>query len=92
MKREELKITAELAQLELGEAETVRLQKEVSQMLENFSKMDELNVSDVPPTTHILAEENPMRQDQAELRPHTKELLYNAPESDGQFFIVPNVL
>lgn len=89
---DELKATAELAQLELNEGEVVRLQEEVGQMLENFAKMEELDVSDLPPTAHALAHDNPLREDQPDSRENTDELLNKAPEREGRFFIVPNVL
>ena len=89
---EELKATAELAQLELTEEEVVRLQEEVGRMLENFAKMEELDVSDLPPTAHALSHDNPLREDQPESRADTEELLDKAPEREGEFFTVPNVL
>ncbi|MGM0675460.1 MAG: Asp-tRNA(Asn)/Glu-tRNA(Gln) amidotransferase subunit GatC [Spirochaetota bacterium] len=89
---EELKATAELAQLELNEEEVVRLQEEVGRMLENFAKMEELDVADLPPTAHALTHDNPLREDQPDSRVNTEELLNRAPERENEFFIVPNVL
>ena len=54
MKDKELSITAALACMELSEEETRRLGKEVTGMLEYFSRMMEVDISALEPTTHAL--------------------------------------
>jgi aspartyl/glutamyl-tRNA(Asn/Gln) amidotransferase C subunit len=63
MKKDELLITAELAQIELQEGELEKLGAEVDQMLEYFEKMNAISVDDFEPTTHALSQGNQVRED-----------------------------
>jgi aspartyl-tRNA(Asn)/glutamyl-tRNA(Gln) amidotransferase subunit C len=94
----ELRTTADLAQLELGEAELVRLGTAVEQMVTHFEKMREIDVDALPPTTHALLSENRTRTDQVladepDSRRSTPDLLLeSAPELEDRFIVIPNVL
>ncbi|AEJ62521.1 glutamyl-tRNA(Gln) amidotransferase, C subunit [Spirochaeta thermophila DSM 6578] len=92
MQRKELEITAELAALELSEEEFSRLQEEVEQMLRYFETMDELEVEDVPPTTHAFIRKNRLRKDVSIPWENRDVLLENAPEVEDRFIVIPNVL
>ncbi|MFO7850117.1 MAG: Asp-tRNA(Asn)/Glu-tRNA(Gln) amidotransferase subunit GatC [Spirochaetia bacterium] len=92
MEIEELQTTAELAQLELKAEEIDQLKEAVSQMLENFAKMEEIDVSHLPPTTHALIQDTPLREDRVASSEEPSVLLKKAPERDNNFFIIPNVL
>jgi aspartyl-tRNA(Asn)/glutamyl-tRNA(Gln) amidotransferase subunit C len=92
MDGEELHVTAQLARLELSRGEEERLEKAVSQMLEYFAKMKELDVTGLEPTTQ-LAQENRLREDAAAEAPADRDvLLANAPELEDRLIIIPNVL
>ena len=52
--REEVLHVAKLASLELTEEEVERLTDQLSAILEAVSKVSELDLSDVPPTSHPL--------------------------------------
>jgi aspartyl-tRNA(Asn)/glutamyl-tRNA(Gln) amidotransferase subunit C len=83
----ELKITAELAQLELGEGEAASLGAEVEKMLDYFSKMMEAEGL----ASRLEAGPNRVRRDVA--APGAGDaLLENAPELEGRFIVIPNVL
>ena len=93
MEKAELTITAELACLELTDEDRDELGSAVSQMLEYFSKMAELEVDNLEPTTHALLSKNRLRRDETvpnEAAPD--ELLELAPERDSRFIVIPNVL
>lgn len=93
MDKGELQITAELALLELSGDERERLGGEVTQMLEYFEKMSELDVEDLEPTTHALLLKNRTREDLPGKHEATPEdLLHAAPERDDRFMVIPNVL
>ena len=94
MKKEELFVTAALAQLELDEQEADILAGEVTRILDYFKKMSEINVDNLPPTTHALLEENRLRPDRetSEGRLNPDDLLESAPDIDDRFIIIPNVL
>ena len=91
MERDELDITAQLTRLELSEADALRLEAAVAQMLEYFSKMRELDVEGLPPTTQLV-EDNRTREDSVEPPAHAESVLANAPELEDRFIVIPNVL
>ena len=92
MKENELKITAELAYLDLTEDEFHRLEKEVSQMLQYFSKMMEVDVEKLEATTHALVKNNRLRDDHVETENISDDILGQAPELEDRYIVIPNVL
>jgi len=97
MDRRELDITAELALLDLSDDERANLERGVAQLLEYFSMMDAVDVSDLEPTTHALQEGNRLRADlpreeAASGADVADEILEQAPELEDRFIAIPNVL
>ncbi len=93
MDLKELYVTAELAKLALSEEEAVKLSEEVSRMLEYFSMMMKVDVSELDPTSYILQKENRSRDDSViSDNSVTDSLLDMAPEREDRFFVIPNVL
>jgi aspartyl-tRNA(Asn)/glutamyl-tRNA(Gln) amidotransferase subunit C len=92
MNPEELRITAALAYLDLGEKEYKELMRAVDQMLEYFSKMMEVDIEGLPPTTHAMVRENRTRPDQTIPFSGIEALLENAPEREDRFIVIPNIL
>jgi aspartyl-tRNA(Asn)/glutamyl-tRNA(Gln) amidotransferase subunit C len=92
MDRSELKVTAELAHLELSDEELDALGAAVSQVVEYFSLMHSVDVSDLEPTTHVLLDKNRLRDDIPDESVDREALLDNAPEVEDRFILIPNVL
>ncbi|MCX7786680.1 MAG: Asp-tRNA(Asn)/Glu-tRNA(Gln) amidotransferase subunit GatC [Spirochaetes bacterium] len=92
MDLQELRITASLAYLDLEEEEFEKLQSAVEQLLQYFSKMMEVDIEGLPPTTHALVRENRTRPDQVLPFTDTDSLLENAPETEDRFIVIPNIL
>ena len=92
MLKEELLITASLAMLELDETEAEKLNLAITQMIEYFSLMEMLDVDNLPPTTHVSVKENRTREDVPAKISIADKLIENAPEKDGRFIVVPNIL
>jgi len=93
MEKNDLYITAQMARLELSETEALELEEAVSQMLEYFEKMKEVDVTDLEPTTHALLKDNRLRKDEpADKKSKPKDILKNAPELEDRFIVIPNVL
>ena len=92
MEANELRKTADLVRLKLTEEEIPALEKEVTQILEYFSKMDEIKVDDLAPTAYVLAGEPAEREDVVRNEDVSDPLLDNAPEKDGRFFVIPKVI
>jgi aspartyl-tRNA(Asn)/glutamyl-tRNA(Gln) amidotransferase subunit C len=87
--REEVLHVAKLARLELSEDEIERLTGELSAILEAVSKVSELDLSDVPPTSHPLELANTWGEDEPRPSLSLDEAFANAPAREGDLFKVP---
>jgi aspartyl-tRNA(Asn)/glutamyl-tRNA(Gln) amidotransferase subunit C len=87
--REQLLHVAHLARLELREDEIEQLRRQLNDILEAVSKVSELDLSDVPPTSHPLDVVNVWDEDEPRPCLSVEEALANAPERQGDFFKVP---
>ncbi len=87
--RAQLLHVAHLARLELREDEIERLQGQLNDILEAVSKVSELDLSDVPPTSHPLEVVNVWEADEPRPCLSAEDALANAPEREGDFFKVP---
>jgi len=89
IEREQLLHVAHLARLELREDEVERLGAQVGEILAAVSKVSELDLSDVPATSHPLDVVNVWGEDEPGASLPVDEALENAPGRDGDFFRVP---
>ena len=80
---------ARLARLGLRDGEAERLQSELSAILEAVGKVSELDLTDVPPTSHPLELVNVWDEDEPRPCLSVDEALANAPEREGDGFRVP---
>jgi len=80
---------AALARLELTEDELARLELQLNDILEAVGKVSELDLSEVPPTSHPLDVVNELRPDDPRPSLPLDDVFANAPERDGDFFRVP---
>ena len=87
--REQLLHVAHLARLELRDEELDRLGTQLNDILEAVSKVSELDLSDVPPTSHPLDVVNVWAEDEPRPCLSVDEALVNAPEREGDYFKVP---
>jgi len=87
--RAQLLHVAHLARLELGEDEIERLEAQLNDILDAVSKVSELDLSDILPTSHPLDVVNVWEQDEPRPCLTAEEALANAPEREGDFFKVP---
>ena len=87
--REQLLHVAHLARLELRDDELERLGKQLNDILAAVSKVSELDLTGVPPTSHPLDVVNVWEADEPRPCLSVEEALANAPERDGDFFKVP---
>jgi aspartyl-tRNA(Asn)/glutamyl-tRNA(Gln) amidotransferase subunit C len=87
--REEVLHVAKLARLELTHEEVERLTGELSAILDAVSKVSELDLSDVPPTSHPLALVNAWGEDVPRPSLSLDEAFANAPDREGDLFKVP---
>ena len=87
--RDDVLHVARLARLALREDEIERLQEQLNAILEAVGKVSELDLADVPPTSHPLALVNVFGADEPRPCLPVEEALANAPEREGDFFRVP---
>jgi aspartyl-tRNA(Asn)/glutamyl-tRNA(Gln) amidotransferase subunit C len=87
--REQLLHVAHLARLELREEEVERLGTQLNDILEAVSKVSELDLTDVPPTSHPLDVVNVWAADEPHVSLPVGEALANAPDREGDMFRVP---
>ena len=87
--REQLLHVAHLARLELRDEELERLGAQLNDILDAVSKVSELDLSDVPATSHPLDVVNVWAEDEPRASLTVEQALANAPESEGSFFKVP---
>ena len=90
--REEVRKVALLARLELAEGELDAQAANLNNLLEQFEKLQALDVTGIEPTSHAIPMVNVLRDDV--LRPSLSrdEVLANAPEASDGCFVVPRVL
>lgn len=87
--RDEVLHVAKLARLELTDDEVVRLTEQLGAILEAVSKVSELDLSDVPPTSHPLEVVNAWAHDEPRPSLSLEEVFANAPAREGDLFKVP---
>jgi aspartyl-tRNA(Asn)/glutamyl-tRNA(Gln) amidotransferase subunit C len=87
--REEVLHVAQLAQLALTDEEIERLTDELGQILEAVGVVAELDLADVPPTSHPLDVVNVWAEDVPIPSLPLDDVLANAPEAEDGMFRVP---
>jgi aspartyl-tRNA(Asn)/glutamyl-tRNA(Gln) amidotransferase subunit C len=83
---------ARLARIAVPEAELRPLAGELSRILEWIEQLNELDTSDVPPMTSVAAMRLAWREDQVTDGGRPEDILKNAPERQGDYFVVPKVV
>ena len=89
---EEVRHIALLYRLGLSEEEAERFRHQLSNILENFQVLKQVDTEDVPPTGHSVALQNVMREDEPHPPFPKEEILANAPRREEDFFRVKAVL
>jgi aspartyl-tRNA(Asn)/glutamyl-tRNA(Gln) amidotransferase subunit C len=87
--REDVLHVAALARLDLTAEEVARLEQELNAILEAVSKVSELDLEDVPPTSHPLDVVNVFGADEPRPSLPLPDVFANAPAREGDLFRVP---
>ena len=83
---------AKLARLELSVEETGQFTEQLNAILKYAEKLNELDTSEVEPTTHVLPITNVMREDEQRPSVSVEQAMLNAPDEEEGQFRVPAVL
>lgn len=92
LSQDEVQHIALIYRLGLSQEEIESLRHQLSDILENFQVLDQVDTSGVPPTGHSVALENVMREDEAAPPMSKEDTLANAPLREDDYFRVKAVL
>ena len=92
LSREEVKHIALLARLGVDEADLEKFSEQLSNILENFEILQRVDTTGVPPTSHPVALNNVIREDEVAPSFAPGEILANAPQEEDGCFRVRAVL
>jgi len=92
LSREEVLHIASLARLGLTETEVNRFREQLSDILDNFEILEQVDTSGIPPTAQSIALQNVMKDDEVTASLPPSQILANAPRRDGNWFRVKAVL
>ena len=92
LSRDEVLHIARLARLGLTENELDKFREQLSNILENFEILQQVDTTNVPPTAQAIPLQNVFREDEVAASLPQNEVLANAPRREGDFFRVLAVL
>jgi aspartyl-tRNA(Asn)/glutamyl-tRNA(Gln) amidotransferase subunit C len=90
--RTEVEHIAKLARLELTREEKDSYAIQLSAILDYAARLNELDTTDIPPTSSVLPERSVLRADESRPGLSVDALLKNAPQAEQNQFRVPPVL
>jgi len=90
--QKEVEHVAQLARLELTEAEKARFAEQLSHILTYVDQLQGVSTEGVPLTASVASEETVLREDTPRECLSLDNALANAPESHDGFFVVPKIL
>src|SRR3712207_3154133 len=92
LSRDQVAHLADLARIDLTDAELDHLAPQLSVILESVASIQGVAGDDVPPTSHALPLTNVFREDVVTPCLPPEEALAGAPEQEQQRFAVPRIL
>lgn len=90
--RDEVSHVARLARLELTDEEIERFRGQLSAVLERAERIQSLDLTDLPPTSHPVELANVWRADEIVPVRDVEAIIANAPQREETFFRVPRIL
>ena len=90
--KDDVKRIASLSMLTFDENAEKRIQEDLEAILTHVERLNELDTTDVPPTSYILEQQNVLRTDCPGSSWPRDEMLANAPDCESGFFAVPKVV
>lgn len=90
--REEVAHLADLARIDLSDAELDHLAPQLAVILDSVKSINEVAAEDIPPTSHPMPLTNVFREDVVRPGLTAEEALSGAPQVEEQRFAVPRIL
>ena len=81
-----------VARIEVTDEEAEALEKELSGILDWVKQLDEVDVGNVEPMTRVTPMTLKKREDKVTDGEIVEQVLANAPQREGDFFVVPKVV
>ena len=92
LSRSDVEHVAHLARLGLTDDELARLEGQLNHIVDQYAALTQLDTEHIPPTAQTIELENILRDDVARPSLDPEAVLANAPERDGDSFVVPAIL
>ncbi|MDP9443728.1 MAG: Asp-tRNA(Asn)/Glu-tRNA(Gln) amidotransferase subunit GatC [Actinomycetota bacterium] len=92
MTREEVARLADLARIDLTDAELDRLAPQLAVILDAVAQVSEVAAADIPPSSHAVPLRNVFRPDESRPGLPAADALAAAPATEEQRFRVPQIL
>ena len=89
---DDVRKVAQLARLELPEAKIATYTGQLERILDYVAHLEQVETEGVPPTTRAVEVVNVCREDAVDPTPVREDLLELAPQREGDFFRVPQIL
>ncbi|WP_078551381.1 Asp-tRNA(Asn)/Glu-tRNA(Gln) amidotransferase subunit GatC [Bacillus alkalicellulosilyticus] len=89
---EQVKHVAHLARLAITEEEAEKFTQQLDAIISFAEELNELDVENVKPTSHVLDMKNVLREDKAGKGLPVEEVLKNAPDQEEGQFSVPTII
>lgn len=83
---------AQLARLKLSEEETRAMTSQLGSILQYVEVLNEVDTENVEPMVHAIEVSNVFRSDEPQPSITRDAALQNAPATDGECFLVPDIL
>lgn len=90
--RDEVRHLADLARIDLSDAELDHLAPQLAVILDSIKSISEVAADEIPPTSHPLPITNVFREDVVRPGLSVEEALSGAPQVEEQRFAVPRIL
>tara|TARA_B100001250_G_C19722670_1_gene754559 strand:+ start:247 stop:552 length:306 start_codon:yes stop_codon:yes gene_type:complete len=88
----EVKKIAKLAKLKLTDDEITLYSSQMSQIINYISQLNEVDTSNIDPLSNVIDNNNVIREDKIKESLDKSISLKNAPQSDGEFILVPKII
>jgi len=90
--RQEVEHVAHLARLNLSEDDLAKMTVQLDEILNYVAKLEELDTTDIEPTTHAFSVRNAYRDDIPQESLPQEDSLRNCAAKNSEAFIVPRIL
>ncbi len=83
---------AKLARIAMDDAQAAAMEAELNTLLAWVDQLSEVDIENVSPMTSAVEQRLKMREDVVTDGGYADDLMKNAPQSEGHFFVVPKVV